>query len=90
MKKINQCLDGFDGRFTKLESSVEALGVRLKPIEDKEDEVMDWKKELDSSIANLVTKVDVIEQLAGKVDSIDELHQQISNINNKLDRVVLD
>jgi hypothetical protein len=88
MKKINQCLDGFDGRFTKLESSVEALGARLKPIEDKEDEVSDWK--LDSSVADLVTKVDVVEQLASKVDSIDELHQQISNINNKLDRVVLD
>jgi uncharacterized protein YhaN len=87
--KINQRLNGFDGRFTKLDSSVEALGARLKPIEDKEDEAADWKKELDSSVADLVTKVDAVEQLAGKVDSIDELHQQISNLNNKLDRVVL-
>jgi hypothetical protein len=77
-------------RFTSLESRVDTLGNRLTPIEDKAVEVLTWQQEVEASITGIVAKVVVVDQLAGKDDTVDALKSQISNINAKLDRVVLD
>jgi hypothetical protein len=50
------------------------VGDRLKPIK-KAEEILEWKKEVDSSMEDLVVKINAIEQLVGKVDFVDELKQ---------------
>jgi hypothetical protein len=42
------------------------------------------KREVDSSIVDLVSKVGAVENIVGKVNYVEDLQLQISNINAKL------
>jgi hypothetical protein len=87
-------------RFTSLETRVNGLGSRFQALEHTVEEVTAWRVGIDSSVADLITKVDAASTFADKVDAVDDLlHKasevdflkaQISNINTKVDRVVLD
>jgi methyl-accepting chemotaxis protein len=93
MKKVS---DGIDNRLDSLDSHLENLekldvtvGDRVKPIEEKVEEIAAWQQEVESAVTNLVIKVDSVERLSTKVDMVDELKHQVSNISNKIDRVLL-
>jgi uncharacterized protein YoxC len=77
-------------RFSSLESRVDALGNRFQPLEDKAEELSVWKDGIDISVMDLVAKFDAVGDLSIKVDAVDELRQQVSNLSTKVDRVVLD
>jgi hypothetical protein len=79
-----------EGRFSSLESRVDALGNRFQPLEDKAEELSAWKDGIDTSVMDLVTKFDAVRDLSIKVDVVDELRQQVSNLSTKVDQVVLD
>jgi methyl-accepting chemotaxis protein len=93
MKKVS---DGIDNRLDSLDSHLENLekldvtvGDRVKPIEEKVEEIAAWQQEVESAVTDLVTKVDSVERLSTKVNMVDELKHQVSNISNKIDRVLL-
>jgi methyl-accepting chemotaxis protein len=93
MKKVS---DGIDNRLDSLDSHLENLekldvtvGDRVKPIEEKVEEITAWQQEVESAVTDLVTKVDSVERLSTKVNMVDELKHQVSNISNKIDRVLL-
>jgi methyl-accepting chemotaxis protein len=93
MKKVS---NGIDNRLDSLDSHLENLekldvtvGDRVKPIEEKVEEIAAWQQEVESAVTNLVIKVDSVERLSTKVDMVDELKHQVSNISNKIDRVLL-
>jgi methyl-accepting chemotaxis protein len=93
MKKVS---NGIDNRLDSLDSHLENLekldvtvGDRVKPIEEKVEEIAAWQQEVESAVTDLVTKVDSVERLSTKVDMVDELKHQVSNISNKIDRVLL-
>jgi hypothetical protein len=87
-------------RLSSLESSVGDLRKSFKTVEGKADAVHAWKSEIDVSVVDLVGKVEAVEGLAGKVNAVadlagkasavDDLKSQVSNLSNRVDRVVLD
>jgi hypothetical protein len=87
MKKLG---DRLDDRLTSLEKRVDSVGDRFNPIEEKVEEISTWKQGVDSSVADLIVKLDAVENLVGNDDSVDDVRQQVANLNTKLDRVVLD
>jgi archaellum component FlaC len=76
--------DRLDGSFTNLEGQVDAVGEHLKPIKEKAQEISELKREVDSSIVDLVSKVGAVENIVGKVNYVEDLQLQISNINAKI------
>jgi hypothetical protein len=86
-------------RLSSLELSVGDLHKSFNTIEGKADAVQEWKSEIDASVVDLVGKVAAVEGLAGKVNAVvdlagaatavDDLKSQVSNLSNRVDRVVL-
>jgi hypothetical protein len=81
-------------RFTLLETRVDGLSSCFQAIEHKAEEVTAWKADIDSSVADLVAKVDAVDNFASKVDAVndlirkasefDSLKAQISNISTNV------
>jgi hypothetical protein len=78
MKKLG---DRLDDRLTSLEKRVDSVWDRFNPIEEKVEEISTWKKGVDSSVADLIVKLDNVENLVGNDDSVDALRQQVANLN---------
>jgi phage-related minor tail protein len=89
--RIDKRLDNLDSRLGNLEKRGDNDGNRFKQIMDKAEEIASWKDGVDSSVADLISKLDSVEILVGKVGvvnkegEVDALKAQVSNLNTKLD-----
>jgi hypothetical protein len=65
--RINTRPNNLFGRLESLEKRDVAVGDRIKPIEEKAEELVAWQQEVEVSVAGLVVKVDSVDHLASKV-----------------------
>jgi hypothetical protein len=99
IKLILDKIEKLGDRFTSLESRIDNLSGRFSGVECRTTEVTVWRSEVDSSVADLVTKIDAVGDLADKVEaagdlivkasSIDALKWRVSTLASRMDRVVL-
>jgi outer membrane murein-binding lipoprotein Lpp len=99
IKLILDKIEKLGDQFTSLESRVDNLSERYTGLESKTVEVTAWRSEVDSSMADLVAKIDAVGDLADKVEaagdlivkaaSVDALKSHVSTLASRMDRVVL-
>jgi hypothetical protein len=49
------------------------------------EDITAWKEEIDTSVADLVVKVDAVDNHTSKSNVVDDLKQQVSLLSNKID-----
>jgi archaellum component FlaC len=55
---IDSCFNAIKGRLEGLERRDNAADDRIKPLEEKVEEIAVWQQGVDSSVANLASKMD--------------------------------
>jgi CII-binding regulator of phage lambda lysogenization HflD len=81
IKLILEKIEKLGGRFSSLESRVDNLSERYTGVESKAKEVSAWKTEIDSSVADLVIKIDVVSDLADKVEATGDLIVKAASVD---------